>query len=206
MVADRASSESSDVTAEQLQHLVERVASKQRFGHVILGVERGDGSFGWRGGAGVANADGAPVTPETPFFLASVTKLYIAAVVLQLHEEGSIDLDAPISGYLGHERIAGLHRLGGVDHTSEITVFHLLSHTSGLGDYLEDRSDGGRSLYEQIADGNDLSWTFDDVVRISRDRLRHHFPPQDPTFGRRKGRYSDTGFQLLIAIIEQAVA
>ena len=204
MLIDRTSTKAPEVTAEKLQRLVDRLASKPRFGHVILGVERGDGSFSWRGAAGVANADGAPMTPETPFFLASVTKLYIATVVLQLHEEGKVDLDAPISTYLGNERIAGLHRIGSVDYTPEITAFHLLSHTSGLNDYLEGKPDGGKSLYQQIVCGNDLSWSFDDVLTISRDQLRHHFPPQDPTSSRRKGRYSDTGFQLLIAMIEES--
>ena len=204
MMVDRTSIKTPEVAAEQLQRLVERLASKPSFGHVIVGVERGDGSFSWRGAAGVANADGAPMTPETPFFIASVTKLYIATLIFQLHEEGKVDLDAPISTYLGDQRIAGLHRIGSVDYTPDITAFHLLSHTSGLNDYLEAKLDGGRSLYQQIAGGNDLSWSFDDVLAISRDQLRSHFPPQDPTSGRRKGRYSDTGFQLLIAIIEES--
>ncbi len=203
MVGDRASTGAPEVTAEKLQRLVERLASRPKFGHVIMGVERGDGSFSWSGAAGVANADGVAATPKTPFFLASVTKLYIAALVLQLQEEGKLDLDAPIFTYLGNERIAGLHRVGDVDHTPEITVFHLLSHTSGLNDYLEGKPDGETSLYQQIAGGNDLSWTFDDVLAISRDQLRHHFPPQEPTSDRRRGRYSDTGFQLLIALIEE---
>jgi D-alanyl-D-alanine carboxypeptidase len=142
------------------------------------------------------------MTPETPFFIASVTKLYIATIVLQLREEGEVELTAPISTYLGSERIAGLHRIGAVDHTPQVTVFHLLSHTSGLNDYLEGKPDGGKSMYRQIADGVDLSWGFDDVLAITRNQIHPHFPPQDPTAERRKGRYSDTGFQLLIGIIE----
>lgn len=191
------------LVAEGLQRLVERLASKPKFGHAIVGVERGDGSFRWHAAAGIANADGAPMTPETPFFIASVTKLYIATLILQLHEEGKVELSAPISTYLGAERIAGLHRIGEVDYTPEVTVFHLLSHTSGLNDYLEGKPDGGKSMYHRIAGGADLSWGFDDVLAITRDQLRHHFPPQDPTSDRRKGRYSDTGFQLLIGIIEE---
>ena len=204
MKTDRAPIKAPEVAAEKLQRLVDRLASKQRFGHAVMGVERGDGSFSWRGAAGVANLEGAPMTPETPFFLASVTKLYIATIVLQLHEEGRVDLDLPMSTYLGNERVAGLHRVGAVDHTPEITTFHLLSHTSGLNDYMEGKPDGEKSLYQQIVEGNDLSWSFDDVLRISRDRLHPHFPPRAPTSGRRKGRYSDTGFQLLIAIIEES--
>lgn len=133
------------------------------------------------------------MTPDTPFFIASVTKLYIATIVLQLHEEGMVELIAPISTYLGAERVAGLHRIRDVDYTPEVTVFHLWSHTSGLNDYLEGKSEGGKSMYHQIADGADIGWDFDEVLTITRDRLRHHFPPQDPSADRRKGRYSDTG-------------
>ena len=189
--------------ADRLQRLIEGIASKPKYGHAVVGVERGHGSFTWRGAAGTANADGARMTPETPFFIASVTKLYIATLILQLHEEGRLELSAPISTYLGRERVAGLHRIGAVDHTPQITVFHLLSHTSGLNDYLEGEPDGGKSMYRQIAAGVDRSWGFDDVLATTRDQLRHHFPPQDPSAGRRKGRYSDTGFQLLIGIIEE---
>ncbi|MGF1597111.1 MAG: serine hydrolase domain-containing protein [Acidimicrobiales bacterium] len=199
----RSETDAPDVAVARLQRLVERLASKPKFGHAIVGIERGDGTFRWRGASGTANADGAPMTPETPFFIASVTKLYIAALILQLHETGKVELSAPISTYLGSERIAGLHRIGPVDHTPQVTVFHLLSHTSGLGDYLEAKRDGGTSMYRQIAGGVDFSWGFDDVLAITRDQIRHHFPPQDPDAERRKGRYSDTGFQLLIAIIEE---
>lgn len=203
MVTHRIATRAPDEAAERLQRLVERMAAKPKLGHVIVGVERGDGSFRWSGAAGIANADGAPMTPETPFFIASVTKLYIATLLLQLYEEGKVDLEAPISAYLGAERVAGLHRIGDVDHTADVTVFHLLSHTSGLNDYLEGKPNGGKSIYHQIAGGTDLSWDFDDVLTITRDQIRHHFPPQDPTADHRKGRYSDTGFQLLIAIIEE---
>lgn len=202
MVTYRTATNAPEV-AERLQGLVDGLAARRRFGHAIVGVERGDGSFRWRGAAGIANADGIPMTPETPFFIASVTKLYIATLVFHLYEEGKVDLSAPISTYLGADRVEGLHRIGEVDHTPDVTVFHLISHTSGLNDYLEGKPDGGRSMYHQIADGSDHSWGFDDILAITRDQIRHHFPPQDPGAKRRKGRYSDTGFQLLIAIVEE---
>lgn len=185
----------------QLQQLVDRVASRSRFGHAVVAVQRGRGSLAWSGAAGTANAGGDPITTATPFPIASVTKLFIATLVLQLHEEGEVDLHAPIATYLGAETAAGLHTIGNTDHTPELTPFHLLSHTSGLNDYLEGKSGQGPSLYRQFAQGADVSWDFDDVLAITREQ-RHHFPPQDPTAERRKGRYSDTDFQLLIAIVE----
>jgi D-alanyl-D-alanine carboxypeptidase len=187
--------------AEQLQALVDRLASRRKIPHAILGVERGDGSMRWIGAAGVARPDGTPMRPDTPYMLASVTKLYIGTTVLLLHERGRVDLDASITDYLG-ERVRGLHRIDGVDRTAQITVRHLLSHTSGLADFLEDRPEGGRSMYRAIQDGMDRSWTFDDMLEIARG-IRARFPPQDLTAERQKARYSDTGFQLLLMIIEE---
>ncbi|MFD2349158.1 serine hydrolase domain-containing protein [Nonomuraea ferruginea] len=90
--------------------------------------------------------------------------------------------------------------LRGVDRTPAITVRHLASHTSGLPDFFEKR-DPGPSLFEQLAAGRDQAWTFDDVIRMTRGQ-RPHFEPQDLTATRQRARYSDTGFQLLIRILE----
>jgi D-alanyl-D-alanine carboxypeptidase len=140
--------------------------------------------------------------PETPYFIASITKLYIATCILQLHEEGHVDLAAPMTAYLPQELVTGLHRLDGVDRTGDIAVHGLLSHTSGLPDYLEDAPRGGRSLLERVLHEGDVSWQLADVVEITRSELSPHFPPQDPTARRQKARYSDGNYQLLIAIIE----
>jgi CubicO group peptidase (beta-lactamase class C family) len=66
-----------------------------------------------------------PVTPETLFPLASVTKLFTATAVMQLVEQGRIDLDAPVSRYLPEMAQPGTMALGP-------TVRQLLTHHSGL--------------------------------------------------------------------------
>jgi D-alanyl-D-alanine carboxypeptidase len=198
--AGQAASGGSEAVGNRLQALLDRQASKRNIPHVVLCVERGDGSLRWTGAAGEARP-GQPMRPDTPYFIASVTKLHIATCVLQLHEEGSVDLRAPITDYLPTELVDGLHRLDGVDHTPQITVRHLLSHTSGLPDFLEDAPKGERSLLDRVLAGEDPAWGFEDVVAIARD-LTPHFPPQDLAASRQRARYSDTGFQLLIAIIE----
>jgi D-alanyl-D-alanine carboxypeptidase len=190
-----------EATARRLQPQLDRLASRKRIPHAVLGVATGDGSQRWIGASGPARPDGTPMRSDTPYCLASVTKLHIGTTILQLQEQGQVDLDAPIATYLSADRIAGLHRLGGVDHTPRITVRHLLSHTSGLPDFLEDRPNGRRSMYREIEDGTDRSWTFDDVVEIARG-MRPRFEPQDLSADRQKARYSDTGFQLLLMIIE----
>jgi D-alanyl-D-alanine carboxypeptidase len=141
--------------------------------------------------------------PDTPFFVASITKRFIATLVLQAHERGELHLDDPLTAHLPPSITVGLHVLHGVDHTPRITLHHLLSHTSGLPDHF-DRPRGGRSLYRQLAAGEDRRWSFEDLVRAVRDDHTPHFVPQDLAARRAKARYSDTGFQLLIATLERA--
>ena len=76
----------------------------------------------WTGFAGQADtADRRRVTATTPFAVASVTKTFVAALVLQLAEEGTVDLDEPI-----------VRRLPDVPGNDVITLRQLLNHTSGL--------------------------------------------------------------------------
>ncbi|WP_336211800.1 serine hydrolase domain-containing protein [Nonomuraea sp. LPB2021202275-12-8] len=185
----------------RLTGLLESLVAQRGVHHANLAVTSGDGKQRWSAASGPAGADDHPPRPDTPFFIASVTKRFIITLVLQAHERGELELAAPIDSYLPAETITGLHVLGGIDRTSAITVRHLASHTSGLPDYFEKRREG-RSLREHLAAGQDLAWTFEDAMRITREQQRPHFEPQDLTATRQKARYSDTGFQLLIRIVE----
>lgn len=188
--------------AERLQGLLDGLVARKGIHHAILAVERGDGTFRWVGAAGVADTDGRPMRPDTPYWLASVTKLHIAAAVLKLHERGRIELDAPISTYLPRSLIEGIHRVDGADRTQQITVRHLVSHTSGLADYLIDAPKGKPSLWDRLWTESDRPIPVEEATRIVRDELTPHFAPQPPGASRQKAHYSDTNFRLLIAIIE----
>lgn len=60
-----------------------------------------DGELVWMGTYGMANvATGRPVTPQTIFPLASVTKIFTATALIQLHVEGKFNLDDDVNGYL----------------------------------------------------------------------------------------------------------
>lgn len=198
----RTGSGASAAVAEKLQALVDRKVSRRRIAHAVIGVAEGDGSACWMAAAGDASP-GEPMRPDTPFFVASVTKRFIATLVLQADERGELALDDSMVAHLPAELTDRLHVLHGFDHTPEITVHQLLTHTSGLPDYW-DKSKAGPSLYKQLLAGDDRSWNLADVVRMVREDHRPHFPPQDLSAPRQRARYSDTGFQLLIAIVEAA--
>lgn len=76
-------------------------------------------------GLGMRNIDGDPVDADTGFYIASITKTYVAAAVVALAEQGLIDLDAPVSQYLPRFKLAG-------DSGARITVRDLLCHRAGL--------------------------------------------------------------------------
>lgn len=82
--------------------------------------------------SGVADlATGAPMAADSRFRIGSMTKMFVATVVLQLVAEHKVELDAPIERYL-----PGMVRGNGNDGRN-ITVRQLLQHTSGLPDYMD---------------------------------------------------------------------
>ncbi|MEI8102851.1 MAG: serine hydrolase domain-containing protein [Chlorobium sp.] len=131
------------------------------------------------------------------YFIASATKLYVTALIMQLRHEGRLDLDAPATRYLDPSIMDGIHLLRGVDSSRTITVLQLLAHTSGIADYFEQPRSDGSSQYRKCM-SHDFGWSFDDVLHITREQLTPGFAPGSPG----KAFYSDTNYQLLGAIIE----
>lgn len=108
-----------------------------------------------------------------------------------------------MAAYLPGSLINGLHRLKGVDYTTKITLRHLLSHSSGLPDYIVVNRKNEESLSDKLLKEGDMSWSLEDLVGIVRDVNAPFFPPQPLEAKKNRVRYSDTNFQLLIAIIEE---
>ncbi|MET9363967.1 serine hydrolase domain-containing protein [Streptomyces sp. NPDC006632] len=87
-------------------------------------VRVGGAGGSWRGSAGVHDlASGAPADPEGRFRAGSVTKVFTAAMVLQLAGEGRVDLNRPVRAYLP-DLIPAAY--------AKVTVRQLLNHTSGI--------------------------------------------------------------------------
>ena len=169
--------------------------------HGLAGVAATDGSWSWMRGVGVLDPDGTTATADARYPIASVTKLFTAVVTMKLVEAGQLGLDDRITEILPDEVTAGLHVLDGIDRTGEITVEHLLSHTSGLADYYDEAPRGERSAQARLLAGEDAPMPFDEVLRTVR-AMKPHFPPQPAGSGKRKARYADTNYQLLGAILE----
>jgi CubicO group peptidase (beta-lactamase class C family) len=95
---------------------------------LAVGIVR-DGSLEWFLGHGVADiASNTPVTEDTVFRVGSITKTVTAIAVMQLWEQGLVDLDAPANQYLRTFRLVPAKASVGLP-----TVRHLLTHTAGVG-------------------------------------------------------------------------
>src|SRR5260370_11874312 len=67
---------------------------------------------------------------HAPFVLGSISKAFTALAVMQVSTQGKIDLDAPVQRYIPWFHVATPGA------SSQITIRHLLTHTSGLSPYL----------------------------------------------------------------------
>lgn len=134
----------------------------------------------WLGAAGVRDRETRePLAPTDPFLIGSITKTFVATVVLQLAEERRLSLDTPLASYLP-----------GFPGASHITIRQLLSHTSGLPDVAQ-----AHGLDKALIRDRDRRWTAEQVLALVADRDRL-FPPGESY------QYSNTNYVLLGQVIE----
>lgn len=145
----------------------------------------------WKGASG-------NIAVDQPYFIASTTKLFTTAIMLQLQSQSKLNLDDAISLYLDADIVHGLHIYKGKEYSNELTIKHLLSHTSGLPDYFQDKGKSGKSLEDELIQGNDQSWTFEQSLEWIKS-MKPLFAPGT----KNKAHYSDANFQLLGKIIER---
>ena len=197
-MAVHCASTSSHISA-QLQCLVSGSLSKDgSVRSVELAVARGDGSYSWTGAAGDANPHGrVPVTADTPIYIASVTKVYIATLVMLLSQRKQLALDAPIAEYLPAALVGGIDVYHGHDYSGQVTVRQLVSMTSGMPDYYEEKGPDGKTGFDLFVADPARIWTPEETINRARNALKPHFAPGHGLY------YSDTNYQLLGKIIER---
>lgn len=140
-----------------------------------------NGRIVWTGAAGQGNlASKAPLTPDSLFRYASITKQFTAALVLKLSEEGRLSLDDTLGKLLPTETPAAWH---------PVTVRQLLNHTSGIPDYTNKPG-------WMIEANTSKAITTQGLIDITRDM------PMDFAPGT-KWNYNNTGYVLLSAIVEK---
>lgn len=149
---------------------------------------------GWRyvKSAGVADlGSGSKMGCSMPFQIGSNTKMMTAVILLQLHEEGALSMDDPLSSHL--PEIAAKLPNG-----KRMTLRQLAQHTSGVFSYTDDAPDGTPGLMQAgttdpEALRRDLSP--EDMVDFV---IKHGTPGREGVW-----RYSNTGYTLLGMVIEK---
>jgi CubicO group peptidase (beta-lactamase class C family) len=120
------------------------------------------GKLIWNGVYGVVNADSRkPVTSETVFEAASLSKPVFAYGVLKLVDEGRLSLDTPLNRYLGNN-----YDVVDDPRINLITARHVLSHTSGFPNWRD--NDGSKTLLIHFAPGSKFSYSGEGMVYLSR--------------------------------------
>ena len=169
----------SEVTAPRIKSFLQEMVEDEHFSGVAL-VAKNDQIIHASGYGfafpGVAN------TVETVFHVASITKQFTAAAIMQLVESRVVDLDKSINAYLPEKYIAPVW--------TPVTVHHLLSHSSGIPDYAVIRD------YYDVVDGFCLGDTVDGMVREAMGKDLEFAPGTNYS-------YSNIGFTLLGLIIER---
>jgi CubicO group peptidase (beta-lactamase class C family) len=146
-----------------------------QFNGSILVAE--EGNIIYKKGFGFANMEWEiPNTPDTKFRLASMSKQFTATLIMQLVEEGKIQLDGKLSTYLPYYR---------KDTGDRVTIHQLLTHTSGIPSYT---SRYGGQLNRLTLEPDSL------VIKYCSDDLE--FEPGT------EYRYNNSGYAILGAIIE----
>jgi D-alanyl-D-alanine carboxypeptidase len=136
-----------------------------------------DGVVIWAGAAG-RSVHGVPLGPDATFVIGSVTKTFVAATILQLVDEGLLELDESVREHLPELVV--------VDR--EITVRQLLDHTSGLADLFNDTTRLALELEPSRA------WEAREILATL------HPPWYEPGVG---WAYANTNYYLLGMIIER---
>ena len=140
-----------------------------------------DGTLVYSRGYGYANLDyDIPITPQTVFDVASITKQFNAASLSMLALEGKLSLDDNVRKWLPELP----------EYEWPITLRHMLHHTSGLRDYLNLFPLAGRNDYYPISHAQILAMMVRQRALISR--------PGD------QYRYSNTAYMLLAQVLERA--
>src|SRR5690349_3447524 len=166
--------------SEELGNRVDAIA-KQALSRPMAGMSVAvarDGQVVIARGYGLANLEhSVAVTPETVFHIASISKNILAAVVLQLVDQGKLRLDDDVTKYVPEAATQGRH----------VTVRQLLNHTSGIYSF---------TSLPNAADNERLELTHEQVLGLIKDR------PFDFEPGTR-WRYDNSAFYLAGMVVER---
>ena len=174
-IACASAAQAQSAAIQRADSLIRAELARQQIPGLAVAIIRGDSTLLAKG-YGFANVEHrVPVTAQTMFQSGSVGKQFTSAAVMLLVEAGKLKLEDPITKFFPD----------GPPGWKDITVRHLLTHTSGIPDYTTDAMDYRRDYTEeQLA------------------RMAYELKPEFPAGSR--WNYSNTGYALLGFIVHKA--
>lgn len=168
---------SSDNMEKEISQIINRLYDNGQFsGVVLVSVKE---NIIYKNAVGYANLeDSIPNTFDTKFRIASFTKPFTAMLILQLEEDGKLELDGKLIAYLPEFTI---------EKSEEITIRQLLTHTAGIT---------GESRIPNLIDIEKLHYTREELLNC----IKQYDLVYEP--GSRK-EYSNFGYALLGLVIER---
>jgi CubicO group peptidase (beta-lactamase class C family) len=147
-----------DQAVKRLEDSISQTMREQKIPGFAIGVVK-DGRLVYSRGFGVMKLDKLerPVTAETLFHMASITKPFVATAIMQLVEQGKVDLDDPVIKHVPYFRLKD-------SRSTAISVRQMVTHTSGMPDvtdYKWDRpeyDDGSLERYVRSLSDQTLLW------------------------------------------------
>ncbi|NIL99952.1 MAG: serine hydrolase [Acidobacteria bacterium] len=165
-----------DERSERIDAILDRCYPADGPGAAVIAVRGGEVVY--RGARGMADLEnGLPLTPESVFRLGSITKQFTAAAILLLVERGELSLSDRLTEFLPDYPV----------HDPQITIEHLLTHTSGIFNYTD--------IPGYIREGVRLDVTVGELIDGFKDQPPKFAPGE-------RFSYSNSGYVLLGAIIE----
>ncbi|MFC2092898.1 serine hydrolase [Bacteroidota bacterium] len=165
--------------AANIEELMNKYYDYGQFNGSVLVAENGNVIF--KKGFGYANLEwDIPNAADTKFRLASITKQFTSMLIMQLVEEGKINLEGKISDYLPYYR---------KDVGDKVTIHNLLTHTSGVTNLTNMPPDVVSKISKQHYEVKEL------IEKFCSEDLE--FEPGS------KYKYSNSGYNILGAIIEE---
>lgn len=131
------------------------------------------------------------------FHSASVGKVFCTTLIFMAIEEQKLKLDSPITKYLSHETLHNLFVYKGVDYKENVTIRHLISHTSGINDYFEGNTHTQTSFMKMVLDHPETRFTPESLLAFTRNNQHAVGKPGE------RFLYSDSGFILLAHLLEE---
>lgn len=192
------SAQTDSISAIIQNHISHR--GKQKVHSILFYLDKEEDNYTFHEGLGLTKKGGTKVSKNDQFKIASITKTFVATIILQLIEEGKLQQEDKAFEHLKNIDFLdfeNIHFYNQASYGKEISIKHLLSHRSGLADIFNDK---GSRFFRSVFLNKRKQYSPEAIVKKYYQyklNTQAHFKPGDNFF------YSDMNYVLLGLLIEQ---